>query len=561
MSPAVSRIQPTKAEIAARLSNALREHVFNEMPIRMLKLPEMVLVERGAVLQHLLRRLAYITQRRFDEMIEDTIQWRKLHAEEDTSQRRREIEMRRQNMEGLTRRHPLSTFSLAVGSDDIDYEDIEKAKQVLVAKFIDEHAIYAILSHTWLEDYPEVTYRDRMEEKTWATIVAEQQPAYQKLFWFCKTAYEAERVDLAWMDTVCINKDSTTELEESIRSMFRWYQSAKICYCYLADTESLKDMDADRWFTRGWTLQELLAPRKIKFYNKNWMPLSNEQNDKRCSDITSIIERVTTISVVSISSFEPRSDRGVAHKMAWAAKRRTTKAEDHAYCLMGIFGVSFSIAYGEGPERAFLRLIEAILTTYPNCYDVFNFAGEPIDIEIHASNIIPSSPLCYLAHKHDLKLDHLYPRRPLTLTHIGMRIPLLIVTAKYDATYASAHDESEHRFHCADIYKWTAEPVMCNPIDPLNTEHFGFAIWNFSELPGDKFLIPSMCAIFLLDLDVDETRAGREGWSRYIAMDSIDYGSKIDTEEVLTMQISGLDGPVERQRLGEYGITYASVYL
>ncbi len=104
-----------------------------------------------------------------------------------------------QNMEGLTRRHPLSTFSLAVGSDDIDYEDIEKAKQVLVAKFIDEHAIYAILSHTWLEDYPEVTYRDRMEEKTWATIVAEQQPAYQKLFWFCKTAYEAERVDLAWM--------------------------------------------------------------------------------------------------------------------------------------------------------------------------------------------------------------------------------------------------------------------------------------------------------------------------------------------------------------------------
>lgn len=571
-------MQPPKAKVAPALSEALREHVFNEMPIRMLKLPEMVLVERGSVLQHLLDKLAYITPKRYNEMIADTIQWQRLGGEssrdpsssprslrDEGTRKQREIDMLYQNMEGLTRRHAWAKFTFLVDDETIAEEDIQEARDFLVHKIVGEHAVYAILSHTWLEDYPEVTYKDRVKEKRWNVITSKGDPGYRKLFWFCKTVYEEARMEFAWMDTICINKDSTSELEESIRSMYRWYESSKICFSYLADTDSLEDMERDRWFTRGWTLQELLAPERMKFYNRDWMPLSIHTNDKSSVEIISIIEKVTNIDGPSIASFRPGIGRGVAHKMAWAATRRTTKAEDRSYCLMGIFGVSFSIAYGEGQERAFLRLIEAILTTFPNCYDIFNFAGDPIDSNIHTSNIIPSSPECYSKHNHDLGLYNLFPRQPLTLTHIGLRIPLLIVIATCDTEYES--EFGDQKFVCVDIHGWRTDPVVCHidnsevaSFNPL-TDHFGFAIWNFEELPGNTIQIPSLCAIFLLDLQYAPQGSHATGWSRHIALDSINPGSKIDTEEVLIMHQSGLDLPVEKRRLGEYGITYSSVYL
>ena len=126
---------------------------------------------------------------------------------------------------------------------------------------------YAILSHTWLSK-GEITYSD-WADPIQAALIDTTSPGYNKLTKSCEAAAN-QGLRLAWMDTVCINKESSSELDESIRSMFKWYQNAKVCIVYLAETESLVDLKRDKWFTRGWTLQELLAPEWINFYSKHW---------------------------------------------------------------------------------------------------------------------------------------------------------------------------------------------------------------------------------------------------------------------------------------------------
>ena len=130
---------------------------------------------------------------------------------------------------------------------------------------------YAILSHAWLSA-GEITYSDWTNR---TLPLDTKSPGYDKLAKFCKVA-STYGCSLGWMDTVCINKQSSTELDESIRSMFKLYQEAKICIVYLAETASLEGMEKDKWFTRGWTLQELLTPECINFYSKNWTPLVSD---------------------------------------------------------------------------------------------------------------------------------------------------------------------------------------------------------------------------------------------------------------------------------------------
>ncbi|KAI6149753.1 hypothetical protein BKA82DRAFT_940691, partial [Pisolithus tinctorius] len=141
------------------------------------------------------------------------------------------------------------------------------------------------------------------------------------------------------------------------------HRKAAICIAYAGQTNSLLDLAADRWFTRGWTLQELLAPLRFKFYNKDWFPLTDFPNDK-------IHEEDARNSVLTATGVEPRHFRdfepgfrnpSLPERMRWVARRLTTRAEDKSYCMTGIFGVSMLVAYGEGPERAFFRLFQAIL--------------------------------------------------------------------------------------------------------------------------------------------------------------------------------------------------------
>ncbi|QIW97938.1 hypothetical protein AMS68_003456 [Peltaster fructicola] len=221
---------------------------------------------------------------------------------------------------------------------------------------------YAILSHTWGDD--EVTFDDLSNNR------GQDKTAYRKIRFLCNQALE-DALDWAWLDTCCINKDSSAELSEAINSMYRWYHRARCCYAYLGDigpeilwgshTHTLTDskgrsqLAASKWFTRGWTLQELLAPQTTKFYGPKWNYIGDRDSlAPILAGIARIRESVLKDPAAQVSQCS------VAEKMSWAATRQTSRIEDKAYCLLGIFEVNMPMLYGEG-ERAFLRLQEEII--------------------------------------------------------------------------------------------------------------------------------------------------------------------------------------------------------
>ena len=208
---------------------------------------------------------------------------------------------------------------------------------------------YGILSHTWGDS--EVTFEDMA-----SSSVREQKKGWKKITNTCRLAKRCE-CDYAWVDTCCIDKSSSAELSESINSMFEWYANAVICFAYLEDLEP--DVAVEtwlpqcRWITRGWTLQELLAPREVHFFDKLW---------KRRGSKATLVEALRTSTQIdqSVLRKESRlSDYSVAVRMSWAANRETTRPEDMAYCLMGLFDINMPLLYGEG-SRAFRRLQEEI---------------------------------------------------------------------------------------------------------------------------------------------------------------------------------------------------------
>ncbi|KAM0420135.1 hypothetical protein ACHAPD_003704 [Fusarium lateritium] len=227
---------------------------------------------------------------------------------------------------------------------------------------------YAILSHTWGSE--EIMLQDV------ASLRTGQGAGFTKTRAACAEA-SRRGFDYVWVDTCCIDKSSSAELSEAINSMFKWYENSEICFAYLDDVytsfgDIRKSMSQSRWFTRGWTLQELLAPNELIFFSSDWSVIGTRHEYAGIvSDITGIeqkyLESQDTISVqarqVLISSAT------VAQKMDWASKRTTTRGEDMSYCLLGLFGINIPLLYGEGPERAFFRLQEAIVRD-PTVFDV-----------------------------------------------------------------------------------------------------------------------------------------------------------------------------------------------
>lgn len=209
---------------------------------------------------------------------------------------------------------------------------------------------YAILSHTWDED--EVTFQDM------ATPARSLKKGWAKIAVTCQTAAR-QGLEFAWVDTCCIDKTSSAELTESINSMFEWYRRSVVCYVFLADLGPDADFDASlgscRWFTRGWTLQELLAPSNLRFYDSLWNWRGSKDQDMAIK-----LSQVTAIPVEALLNKSELSALSIAERMSWAAQRQTTRPEDIAYCLLGIFGVYMPLIYGEG-HKAFLRLQEEII--------------------------------------------------------------------------------------------------------------------------------------------------------------------------------------------------------
>jgi hypothetical protein len=223
----------------------------------------------------------------------------------------------------------------------------------------DDLPLYAILSHTW-SDGQEVTYNE---------IVAgtgKDKTGYAKIR-FCGARAAADGFQYFWVDTCCINKSTNDELSTAINSMYRWYQRASKCYVYLSDVSVPEDItDAQsfritgaeafrqsRWFTRGWTLQELLAPTSVEFFTRD---------GKRLGSRMTLEQEIHEITKIPIKVLRGQSlaDFSVEERMRWAAKRTTTLEEDKVYCLLGIFGVFLSLIYGEGEAYATLRLRDEI---------------------------------------------------------------------------------------------------------------------------------------------------------------------------------------------------------
>ncbi|KAJ8593149.1 hypothetical protein M405DRAFT_686496, partial [Rhizopogon salebrosus TDB-379] len=162
----------------------------------------------------------------------------------------------------------------------------------------------------------------------------------------------------AWSDTCCIDKTNNVELQESIISMFAWYRLSSVTIVYLSDVTDEESFRHSAWFTRGWTLQELIAPRLVWFYKKDWTPyIDSKKNHKEDPQVVKIISEVTFVHHKVLNNFVPDE---VKKRMSWLASRRTTKIEDMAYCMMGIFGVHMPVMYGE-KKNAFVRLQKEIM--------------------------------------------------------------------------------------------------------------------------------------------------------------------------------------------------------
>ncbi|EIW65332.1 HET-domain-containing protein, partial [Trametes versicolor FP-101664 SS1] len=221
---------------------------------------------------------------------------------------------------------------------------------------------YAILSHTWRseEEGGEQSYNDVRELQA-----AARHTSTHKVKGFCKIAREAG-YELVWIDSCCIDSSSSAELSEAINSMYQWYRLAEVCYVYLADVpDGDKPADRDsafrtsRWRTRGWTLQELIAPKRVVFLTQTWRFLGTKMG------FASTLEEITGIDFAILTGTAELESVSVARRMSWAAGRKTKRIEDEAYCLMGLFGVHMATIYGEG-RNAFLRLQEEIIKTIPD---------------------------------------------------------------------------------------------------------------------------------------------------------------------------------------------------
>jgi hypothetical protein len=310
---------------------------------------------------------------------------------------------------------------------------------------------YAILSHTW-EPGEEVTLGEIQEvnshEPTFGYgqqgfgdrpdvlrhIRITDKSGYDKITCCCETARK-DGFAYVWVDTCCIDKTSSAELSEAINSMYRWYQRAEVCYVYLSDVSSGLDQGdpnlnqpsitrtvfmSSRWFTRGWTLQELIAPASVIFYNQRWQELGTKFS------LRDVIYQVTGIHVKVLLGAD-LGDFSVAQRMSWASKRQTTRLEDATYCLMGIFGVNMPMLYGEG-DKAFTRLQEEIIRN-SNDHSILVWSD---DRQQAPSGILAPSPAAF-AYSENIVQSNCYPMS-IELTNKGVHLLVEPMSNPYIST-------------------------------------------------------------------------------------------------------------------------------
>ena len=223
--------------------------------------------------------------------------------------------------------------------------------------FDDEIPPYAILSHRW--EGKEVAFHEFEAAKE------RDGPELSKIKNFCsfvgRQPYADGSLEWVWIDTCCIDKNSSAEVSEAINSMFQWYERSELCCAYLSSVDAGprwraqgQQFQQSPWFTRGWTLQELIAPRNVFFLDRQWNIIGER------AELSAEISAITGIEEACLNLSEGRRqfisyEVSIAAKMSWASKRTTGRIEDMAYCLLGIFDINMPLMYGEG-KKAFMRL-------------------------------------------------------------------------------------------------------------------------------------------------------------------------------------------------------------
>jgi hypothetical protein len=272
---------------------------------------------------------------------------------------------------------------------------------------------YATLSHTWGED--EVSFGD-MEDPA----AAEKKLGFAKIRSACETTI-AYGLSYVWVDTCCIDKSSSAELSEAINSMYRWYKNSVFCFAYLSDlppnqAADQSALDKCRWFTRGWTLQELIAPKDVIFFDQDWKRIGTK------SELKEVIANITRINHQILDGSRPLSSVAIAKRMSWASRRETTRVEDMAYSLLGIFDINMPMIYGEGP-RAFMRLQGEILHATT---DLSIFAWQAVGLEAHRG-VFATSPAEFRdCGSIERNQDQFRFRDEISLTNRGIKIHTLI---------------------------------------------------------------------------------------------------------------------------------------
>jgi len=270
----------------------------------------------------------------------------------------------------------------------------------------DARTSYAVLSHRWgkevsydeMVQLPKMVAEDRYEVRARA--------GYQKIVHSCKQA-EKDGFDWLWVDTCCIDKRSSAELSEAINSMYRWYKNSKRCYAYLHDVEQAwfptfrntskfhGSTGWPEWFSRGWTLQELIAPKDVRFFNKDWEHIGDKKG------LATALNEITRVPEHILKNGIPPKRPSVAQIMSWAADRETTRVEDRAYSLLGLIGVHMPMLYGEG-NHAFQRLQLEIIRM---SNDQSIFAWDPHG-RIHRSGSVLADDPSFFRDCHDIiKMD------------------------------------------------------------------------------------------------------------------------------------------------------------
>jgi hypothetical protein len=203
---------------------------------------------------------------------------------------------------------------------------------------------YATLSHTWGQH--ETTYQE------WNNAQARDSDGAKKIRDACQVVKESLGLQWLWADTCCINKVDAEEVNEAVSSMFSWYQSSTVCLAYLSDVPTANTDNNEllssqvrnsRWFTRGWTLPELLAPSELIFHAADWTVLG-----RRDDSLAELISEITGIDQAYLSGRKNVQQASISKILSWMSNRKTSRVEDMVYCMLGILGIDMEIHYGEG---------------------------------------------------------------------------------------------------------------------------------------------------------------------------------------------------------------------